>query len=185
MSILIRRAVPEDCAGIAKVHIDSWRTTYKCIVNAEYLSSLSYADREKRWETILGNSEIDQHRIYVAVNQESEIVGFADGGPGSSDDSTYNCQLYSLYLLEKYQRQGIGQQLVKAVVEELSKQYQSMLVWVLADNESRYFYEGLGAKYVREAKVTIGQKEYDEIAYGWSDLQELSLRLNSRKPKEL
>ncbi|EPZ52573.1 hypothetical protein [Alicyclobacillus acidoterrestris] len=38
----IRKAVPDDAAGVAKVHVDSWRTTYREIVNDEFLASLSY-----------------------------------------------------------------------------------------------------------------------------------------------
>jgi ribosomal protein S18 acetylase RimI-like enzyme len=180
MSILIRRATIDDCAGIAKVHIDSWRTTYKNIVPQEYLSNLSYDDRENRWKVILSDSN-QIHFMYVAVDENGKIVGFADGGPERSNDPIHDCELYAIYLLKEYQRQGIGQKLVKAVVEDLSNQYHSMLVWVLADNPSRYFYENIGAKYVRESKITIAEKELVEIAYGWSNIQELKTKLNDKK----
>lgn len=37
----IRKAAVEDAAAIAKVHVDSWRTTYKGIMPSDYLNSLS------------------------------------------------------------------------------------------------------------------------------------------------
>ncbi|WP_157075956.1 GNAT family N-acetyltransferase, partial [Neobacillus fumarioli] len=77
-------------------------------------------------------------------------------------------ELYAIYMLKKYQRKRIGKQLMKSVVEHLSLHYNSMLVWVLAENESLHFYEALGGKSVRTSKITIGNKELDEIAYGWS-----------------
>ncbi|MBP1084252.1 hypothetical protein ACFFJQ_06655 [Bacillus capparidis] len=43
----IRKATKEDAAEIAKVHVDSWRTTYKNIVSDTYLAQLNYEDREK------------------------------------------------------------------------------------------------------------------------------------------
>ena len=52
----IRRALPEDAATIARVHIDSWRETYAGIVSAEYLKNLSYSDRTARWEDNLGTA---------------------------------------------------------------------------------------------------------------------------------
>lgn len=38
----IRKAVLADSKGIAKVHVDSWRTTYKNIIPDEFLKKLSY-----------------------------------------------------------------------------------------------------------------------------------------------
>lgn len=38
----IRKATINDAEGIAKVHVDSWRTTYKGIIPDEFLYNLSY-----------------------------------------------------------------------------------------------------------------------------------------------
>jgi hypothetical protein len=35
----IRKAKLEDASGIASVHIESWKTTYKGIVSANYLNA--------------------------------------------------------------------------------------------------------------------------------------------------
>ncbi|MEA1854613.1 MULTISPECIES: hypothetical protein [Cytobacillus] len=48
----IRKAVIEDAMGIAKVHVDSWRSTYATIFPQEYLNRLSYEKRETLWKTI-------------------------------------------------------------------------------------------------------------------------------------
>lgn len=37
MKIIIRQATIDDVYGIAKVHVDSWNTTYEKIVPKEYL----------------------------------------------------------------------------------------------------------------------------------------------------
>ena len=49
-----------------------------------------------------------------------------------------------------------------------------MLLWVLADNPSRGFYETLGARRIREKRAKVGGIEVIEVAYGWSNLQYLS-----------
>ena len=51
--MLIREASPRDAAAIARVHVDSWRTTYAGIVPADYLANLSYTRREQFWCDIL------------------------------------------------------------------------------------------------------------------------------------
>jgi hypothetical protein len=43
----------------------------------------------------------------------------------------------------------------------------SLLVWVLADNPARKFYEALGGQYVYDKQVSIGNARLIEVAYGW------------------
>lgn len=42
----IRPAIIEDAAGIAKVHIDTWRIAYRDIVPQSYLNEMNYKDRQ-------------------------------------------------------------------------------------------------------------------------------------------
>ena len=46
MEIHIRRAIKDDIPGIAKVHADSWKTTYKGIFPNEILENITYEQRE-------------------------------------------------------------------------------------------------------------------------------------------
>jgi len=135
MAIRIRRANTNDAQGIAKVHIDTWRTTYHGILPDEFLSSLSY-DRT----TYLNPNSRDA--VSVAEDESRNIVGFAICGPDRDNDPIYKGELYGIYVLQKMQRRGIGRQLMLAAVQDLkSRGFSSMLVWVLADNPSRRFYE--------------------------------------------
>ena len=52
MGIHIRRAIKDDIQGIAKVHVDSWKATYKGIFADEILDNIAYEKREKQWEDI-------------------------------------------------------------------------------------------------------------------------------------
>lgn len=139
----IRKAILEDAPYIAKVHVDSWRTTYKDIFPDEFLKSLSYEQREQLWER-----NITEHSVFVAKNNDGEIVGFSTGGKerGGKYDG-YDGEIYAIYIFKDYQGKGIGRKLVQSVVEELVQEgINSMLVWVLEDNYSKYFYESLGGK---------------------------------------
>ncbi len=46
MDVIVRDATSADAPAIARIHIDSWRSTYRGIVPHEYLAELSYRERE-------------------------------------------------------------------------------------------------------------------------------------------
>ena len=92
--MLIREASPTDAAAIARVHVDSWRTTYAGIVPADYLADLSYARREQSWHDLL-STPIPSRCVYVAAQDTGEIVGFASGGPERSGNAIYRGELYA------------------------------------------------------------------------------------------
>ncbi|WP_332646520.1 GNAT family N-acetyltransferase [Lysinibacillus sp. 54212] len=139
----IRKAVLEDASGIAKVHVDSWRTTYKEILPADFLEKLTYSSREELWQNAIPVSD-----VFVAEDSSGQIVGFATAGEERSDDyPPYDGELYAIYILAEQQNQGIGKKLVQQAVESLKKAgKQSMLVLVLKDNPAIHFYKALGAK---------------------------------------
>ena len=168
--VTIREARIEDAPGIAKVHVDSWRTTYAGIVPDSYLANLSYARRETFWHDILNNVAANSYP-FVAVNDAGEIIGFVSGGPQHNGDPAYQAELYSIYLLQEYQGQGIGRQLTCRLAEALVQAgIRSMLLWVFADNPARRFYEALGGQYLRVEQADFGGVMVDEVAYGWPDI---------------
>lgn len=168
--VTIREARIEDAAGMAKVHVDSWRTTYAGIVPDSYLANLSYARREAFWYRVLSDAAANSYP-FVAVNDEGEIVGFVSGGLQRNGDPAYQAELYSIYLLQAYQGQGIGRQLTRRLVEAfLQAGIQSMLLWVFADNPARRFYEALGGQYLRVEQADFDGVMVDEVAYGWPDI---------------
>ena len=89
-------------------------------------------------------------------------------------------ELFAIYILEEYQHQGIGRQLVSAVVAQLAEiNLNSLLVWVLADNRACKFYEALGGKKVDEQQTSKAGVLLKEIAYGWTDIA--AVRINPEK----
>ena len=174
MEVHIRQATPGDTAGIARVHVDSWRSSYKGIVPQEILSGLSYDERRKLWDNILNSSQSDTY-CFVAESQRAQIIGFAYGGLNRECSPNYEGEIYSIYLLQDYQRGGIGRRLLLAVAECLiDGGIGSMLLWVFERNHSaRRFYESLGGKAVRRKKLSIGGARVVEVAYGWNDIASL------------
>ncbi len=171
--MVIRKAEIEDIPAIAKIHIASWRSTYAGIVADEFLSSLSYEEREQMWRNALSSSA-NQVSLYVAETPDGYLVGFASGGPERTGDTAWRGEIYAIYLLQSHQRRGVGSMLLRALVRELVEiGLTSLLVWVLSANPACHFYERLDAKYVREKEIEIGQQRLTEVAYGWQDARTL------------
>ncbi len=169
--MIIREARIEDAAGIAKVHVDTWRTTYAGILPDEHLANLSYERREKLWiDYILSGAESRVFN-YVAENDAGQIVGFASGGPERKNDPDYKSELYAIYILKEYQSQGIGHHLTQTLVKSLLQSgMNTMLLWVVSDNPARRFYEALGGQQIKTERTELGGVMIDEVAYGWTDI---------------
>jgi len=137
--MLIREARAVDAAGLAKVTVDSWKTTYASIVPAEFLASLSYKKNTPVWRTRLSDSA-STWSYYVAEDDKAKIIGFVGGGTERNGNSVYTAELGFIYLLQTYQRKGIGRQLTATLANRLIQQgHHSMMVWTFAANPNRLF----------------------------------------------
>jgi GNAT superfamily N-acetyltransferase len=166
--MIIREATLTDRPAIARVHVDSWRTTYGGILPQKYLDDLSYEQRESQWQQCLDNSG---YFIYVAEDESGQVVGFACGGAERTGDPIYQGELTALYILQDFQQAGVGRQLVTAVAARLAQMgLNTMLVWALQDNPACGFYGKLGGKQLRQRESAIDQQQFIEIAYGWTDI---------------
>ncbi len=167
--MIIREATLSDACTIAKVHVDTWRTTYKGIVNDEFLNELSYDKREEMWINFINNSIINNKHIFVVEDDENGIVGFASYGMERENGNLSHGELYAIYILEKYQNKGIGRLLFNCVIKRLDElKFKSLLIWALEDNyQACKFYELLGGKKVKEKYIEIGKDRFKEIAYSW------------------
>lgn len=164
----IRKAILSDAEGIAKVHVDSWRTTYKGIISDVFLERLSY---EKRAESWVKNIQRPDNYVLVVENDDSRIVGFADGGKRDSNQVENSGDLTSIYLLEEYQGYGIGKMLVEKLFEHFKELgYENIFVEILEDNKSRFFYEKLGAQFRKTTKITIQGDELNLSIYEWENV---------------
>ncbi|SFS49020.1 GNAT family N-acetyltransferase [Paenibacillus sp. 453mf] len=171
--MIIRQAVFEDVKSIARVHVESWRTAYKGVIKDEVLAGLSVEQRMMSWESQLQPGH-DQTAVYVAETEEGAIVGFASGGPSRTHSLPYKGELYAIYILDSYRRQGIGLLLMQSIAVFLREQgHDSMFLWALKDNRYRAFYEKWHGVPAGDKLVQIRGEDYTEIAYGWDHLDEL------------
>jgi ribosomal protein S18 acetylase RimI-like enzyme len=172
--MIIREAKLQDAEAIAFIHVNTWQTTYRNILPEDYIKKLSYKKREHHWKNMLSLSTEAKtdYFIYVAENAAQEIIGFVDGGLERSGESTDQGEIYALYILEAYQRQGIGRSLVQFIAAKLFESgLNSIIVWVLADNSAVKFYQSLGGQKIAQKLIKVSGIEFEEVAYGWNDTQ--------------
>ncbi|GAB3062734.1 GNAT family N-acetyltransferase [Salinicoccus sesuvii] len=164
----LRKANEADVKAIAKVQVDSWRTTYRNIVEQSYLDNMRYADREKIWVEV-----VKQNPIFVLTDETDEVVGFAVGGAERSGDfEGYDGELYAIYLYESIQGQGGGRRLVEAVAADLdARGFSKMVIAVLAENPACGFYEKMGGHKIGEEEIEMAQVKHTELIYGFDNLK--------------
>ena len=141
------------------------------IVPQDFLNKMSV---EKRIEAFRQRfTENGFYKMLVADDKEKGIVGFADfGGPWIANG--FDAELYAIYFLPDFQRQGIGGNLFRLCQREMVKNgIESMCLDTLEVSPYREFYEKLGGQAVGAGRHDLGGVEFKTVIYGWRRLDEL------------
>ena len=171
-SAIVRPARLTDAAEIARVQVESWRTTYRGMVPDDYLDGMRVEEHTVRWVRLL-RDPVHLELTFVTETADG-VVGFAMGGREREDDRRFLGELYAIYLVREAQGRGYGRALVEAVARGLvRRRLTSMLVWVLRENvRARGFYERLGGVFLREHELDFGAGfTVIEVSYGWDDVR--------------
>ncbi len=145
MTFDVREATPGDAAGIAEVHVASWKACYRGQMPDEVLDNLVVADREKQWASAL-DGDVRGDGIFVGV-ADGQIVGFSSCGRAGGDHAIEGAgDLSTLYLLPSWWGRGLGAALHELAINRLTERgYPVAMLWVLTANErARTFYEKQG-----------------------------------------
>jgi ribosomal protein S18 acetylase RimI-like enzyme len=166
--IRARAAREADAQKIADIYIETWRTTYAGSLPDRVLIGMSNERQAVYWtRAIRSGGEI----VGVAEDDEAGIVAVGSAGTNRSRSSTLEGEVYTLYVQPDFQNQGIGEQLLAFLFGEIkTRGLRSAVIWVLAANPSRFFYETMGGKRVGEREEEMWGVKLREIAYGWPDL---------------
>lgn len=176
--VSVRQARLEDAEAIARIHVESWRATYPGMLPDDVLVGLSQSRHEIRWwESVLG--QVNGRRwVYVADSASDGVVGFISGGPAREKALNCTSEIYALYLNDAYHDRGIGRALFDALSRRLAKECGDTIgVWVLKDNPSRFFYEALGGSIAATRTERVKNADVEQIAYRWT---EISASVSSR-----
>jgi len=172
----IRAAQADDATAIARIHVESWQSTYAGILPDEVLLNLDSSQHEARWwRHVLGRFRRN-HFVYVAEDAEGEVVGFASAGPSRHSTLPYRGEVYTIYLRDEFHGLGIGRRLFASTVLGVEAvRGPSIIVWCLSGNPSRYFYERMGGALVARRPSKVGASPVEEVGYAWEDVSELAV----------
>jgi len=172
----VRAGLPDDAEKIAAVFVETWRATYPGMLPDRVLVKMSDEAQAFYWSRLLA-ARRPREFVRVAVNAKGGIVGFGSAGPGrhgGRDSARHEGEIYTLYVRPDFQNRGIGRALICALMQGLRERgcYQAML-WVLAANPSRFFYEAMGGKKSLERSERLWGMDVAQIGYRWPDLAAL------------
>lgn len=162
-AIVIRAAHANDIQALAQLHVQTWRETYWYVKKPP-----TVALRAQQWTEMFKRESADWF-VLVVTNERGELIGFAKGQTyAHSDLPQFSSELNKIYLLQSYQRLGIGQKLLKAVAERLlGMGINNMVLFGDTKNPSGKFHEAMGAQklYAKNGEFHGG--------YAWYDLAQL------------
>ncbi len=168
----IRNAVLEDCSGIAKTQVDSYRTAYAGLFPPAYLEHFTYAEEEQDWVEILTTNTDDI--VLVAISEEKQVVGYVLARAEPDIFPGYDSEIIALHVRQPFQGKGIGRQLLSHAIKALiARGCKSVMLWTLKDNRTRQWYEKLNGKLVGEKSYAVEGWEISEVAYGWEEITTL------------
>lgn len=168
----VRPAIPEDAAGIARVHVESWNAAYRGLIPDEIIDARTVDVRLEQWASAVANP----HRIiYVACDEGGEVHGFASALLFDEPDRGFQSYLQTLYVSSDVWGRGIGRELVRAICGRLCADgAKNMALHALRLNpRARAFYEGLGARLVPDG-ITHEAGKYDQVVYGFDDIASIA-----------
>ncbi|MGZ6038156.1 MAG: N-acetyltransferase family protein [Phenylobacterium sp.] len=165
-------AGPVDAEDLARVHVASWRETYRGLLADAFLARMSepgFARRFRRQLTEPGAG------VTRAAADRYGLVGYAQGG-ASRRGLPGEAEIHTLYVLRSAQGHGLGRRLMVETARTLAAGgATSLIISVLRDNiRARGFYEHLGGEpeAARQEPGPGGRLLY-EVAYRWRSLGDL------------
>ena len=165
--ITIRAARTTDANAVARLDVETWRTTYAGMLSPSYLVGLSERRREIGWRMAILREPRD---VRVAIDAGGIVRGFGSCGPSRSERH-FPGEVFTLYVAPDWQNRGIGRRLLLALFRRLAASgLDAAIVWVLRDNPSRFFYERLGGRLVSHKPISVDGGRVEALAYGWPDL---------------
>ena len=149
--MLIKKLETEaEIDGKAFVHCRAWKEAYDGLLDASFLAGRTVEFSRQRARKAFADGIL----TLIAVDGE-RVVGFVGYGPASGEEGTG--EIFALYVLEEYQRRGIGYALMREALSRLEG-CRVVVLWALKENDKAIrFYERVGFRPDGgEKEITLG-----------------------------
>ncbi len=167
--VIFRQAAQADSEGIAAAFVETWRATYPGMLPDRALLKLSEEAQAGYWRRLAERGWAWEF-VMVALDHKSNVLGFGSAGRDRTSKERRG-EVYTLYVRPDWHGQGIGRALLCTLLLGLrDRDMNSAMLWVLAENPSRFFYERMGGKRTAERLERLWGKDVPQIGYAWPDL---------------
>lgn len=172
-SRVIRSAAKADSVGIATLHIESLRATYRGILSDNFLDVLVENDRLSFWQTQLESPPSNQ--LVLIAHEEDKYLGFIC--TRLKADNQWGTAIDNLHVHPNKKGKGIGTQLMEKAAEWIFSQApdDGIWLWSFQKNEAACnYYKGLGGI---EAEICLRQTRAENsvmsVRYVWKNPDQL------------
>ena len=170
----ISPAGPADAPDLAAVHVRSWRETYPGLLPQAALDRMNVAAHARRFRLELMRAQ--PGRVTLLAEGADGAVGYVSGALAKADRKGADAEVFTLYVLRKAQRVGVGEALLRSAARVLEAEgAKSLMLFVLSRNErARGFYERLGGEAFAEVASRGWGAGLTETAYRWREIAALA-----------
>jgi ribosomal protein S18 acetylase RimI-like enzyme len=159
---VIRRALPSDAEGIARVHIASADDSLAALAREWPASDV--VRRTEQW----GKSLQATDRVDMVATVADQVVGFIGGGPPRQQDIPGGVEIYVVHVLPTHRGAGIGGQLWDTACTTLrSPALAPLYLETLAELPCCTFYDARGGEVLTRAAGTFFGGMVTHVAYYW------------------
>lgn len=169
--ISIRRAKPQDAGAIGAVHVSAWRDAYAGLLPDAYLANLSAARLGAGYQRgLLARREGEATFVAEAATARPPVIGFASAGLARREGLAEG-EVETLYVLSDWRDQGVGRRLLRAAAAHLAAVgCRSAMLWVLSENNARFFYRHLNGRLAAQEMIRVGGREVQQTALVWDPI---------------
>lgn len=155
-----------DIVHIARIRRKCWEETYRGIYSDSLIDDFDYGFHEKK----IKDNILDENVNLFTIQFDNEIVGyFLFGNPRYMKFDNYQLQLYSVNILKKYHRKGIGTRVFKFISSYCSDNQLSGFCFTCNSHNvnAKTFYQQLGCEIIEEV-TGHNRLEEDQSFYYYS-----------------
>jgi ribosomal protein S18 acetylase RimI-like enzyme len=161
--VRVRGGKAADAKALARIFKESWLLAYRGIIPHLHLDNMIRQRTPEWWRDAVKGGDST-----LVLEMAGTVAGYATLG-SSRQRSTYQGEIYELYLDPIYQGLGLGEHLFEGCRHALDmRKLSGLIVWALIDNTAACnFYWRRGGRPVANAFTRIGGTRLEKVAFAW------------------
>ena len=176
MTYRIRPSLVSDTETLGRVAAQAWQESYAAIMPSQVMAKAATVERRTEIRRGFFEKTTPDWAHFLVETEEGEIVGFCDCGPADELKNFAPAEIFTIYLLQSAQGQGLGKQMLLMMLKHLAKRGFGKVVLEADDlnEKAKQFYEKMGGKKVKDIEKIFAATSLPMAVYMWSDLKKFA-----------